>query len=33
MCDISKSHDNPNVKGLAFLTHPSVKYNVTDFKT
>ena len=33
MCEIGKTDDNPDAKGLAILIHPKVKDCVTDFKT
>ena len=33
MCEIGKTEDNPDAKGLAFLIHPKIKDCVTDFKT
>ena len=31
--EISKTEDNPDAKGLAFLIHPKTKDCVTDFNT
>ena len=33
MYEIGKTEDNPDAKGLGFLTQPTIKDCVTDFKT